>query len=186
MRTKPAIILLIGLSAVVVGLAWEFRPRGESQGANLTPAVSSTLKLSGTASVPPAVEAPKAPAVNPATVVADKTKPDRAAITAAGGSIEPVALTYVNNQPTMDFGEVVLTPGVPVHLVMPTGQTGTMTANRTLDGRLQVDVDIQGVAPGGQANMVHGVAFGDSKGITNASFGNGEINIIYSVKLSGN
>ena len=176
---------LVLLLALAGGLAWVFWGRGKSPEANPAPASLTAPKDPGATTSPAAVVLPKLPAVGAAPIAASNVKPDRAAITAGGGNIEPLTVTYENNQTNMDFGEVMLTPGVPVHLTMPTGQTGTMTGSMTADGRLQVDVDIQGVAPGGQANMVHGVAFGDSKGTSKISFGNGEINISYTAKLAG-
>jgi len=188
MKTKRVLFTIVLLLVLSGGLAWEFWPRGDTGAGNSSLPSLSPHKIAGTTSgsQPPAVEAPKLPAVNPALSAPSKTQPDRAAISAAGGSIEPVSVTYANNQTNMDFGEVALTPGVPVHLTLPTGQKGTMTASVAADGRMQVDVDIQGVAPGGQSNMMHGVAMGDGRTVGRTTQGNGEINISYSAKLSGN
>jgi len=175
---------LVLLLALAGGLAWAFFGRRESPEAKPGSASLTTPMAPGATPLPAVVEAPKMPAAKSATLAGSGAKADRAAITAAGGTIEPITVTYENNQPHMDFGEVMLTAGVPVHLTMPTGQTGTMTASVAVDGRLQVDVDVQGVAPGGQSNMVHGVAFGDAKSTGKVTFGNGEISISYTAILS--
>lgn len=93
-----------------------------------------------------------------------------------------MSVTYQDKHVKMDFGSVVLTPGVPAHLTMPTGQTGTVTATLSTDGRMQMDVDIEGTAPGGQATMLHGVFFGDAKDGGQIDFGNDDISLVMTVK----
>jgi hypothetical protein len=165
-------------AALVGGLAWKFWP-------TITSTPSSLPRPSAPAPIPSTVQAPNQPTAPPASSSSTSAPPDRAAISAAGGSIEPVSVTYQDKHVKMDFGSVALTLGVPAHLTMPTGQTGTVTAALAADGRLQMDVDIQGTAPGGQATMLHGVFFGDAKSGGQIDFGNDDISILMTVKLAG-
>ncbi len=85
----------------------------------------------------------------------------------------------------MDFGVVVFTPGIPVPLILPTGQTGTMTASSGEGSALKVDLDIQGNAPSGQSTMMHMVILTNGKG-GNVEIASAGLSFKFAPKLAGN
>jgi hypothetical protein len=173
MKQPTRIILVNALVALlVIVLAWKF-----FQPAQKSPAAS--------AQPPATVAAPKLAPAMPAASTATSAPPDRAAVSAAGGSIEPVAVTYVDKQVNLDFGQVVLTPGVPVPLHLPANQPATITATLSPDGRMQIDVDIQHAAADGPGMMLHGVFFGDVQGSGPFNLHNDDLSLSFSAKLAG-
>jgi len=194
MKSHKRLLILLLIALLIGGLAWKFWPLGTLSGEKTampstpTPSVPKYANATPATSAP-VVSAPKLPVAQPvnptSTANAANSAADRAAITVAGGSIAPLSVNYDNNQVTMDFGVVVFTPGLPVPLILPTGQTGTMTASIGEGGALQVDLDIKGNAPSGQSTMMHMVTFTDAKS-GNVEIASAGLNFKFSPRLQGN
>jgi hypothetical protein len=176
MKTSAKMALAVLFLALLVLLAWKFFPPTQNS-PSPAPAVNSQP--------PAAVAVPKLAPATPAPASTTAPPPDRAALSAAGGSLDPLSTTYDHQHAIFDFGQVILTPGVPVRLNLPSGQPTTMTATVSSDGQMQVDVDIQHAPADGPGVLSHGVFFGAASGLAQVSQETPDFRLTFSAKLAG-